>query len=405
MNLEYYNYDKGNFLGLEERLVRNSGNVTAPDSNYHSFYGDAFTFLGINPDERIRLSKLGLEDKRRELLLQLPSYKSEAAADEAVSGFVFNYKIGEDGRLYTSGVFEPMFLAINQFDLRERNGLPTRAFEIVTDLVLNNRNKVVLSYSPRGPAAFDKDPNNPYSKINGGDGYPNGQLFLYVGNEGGVDMLAVKISNEKALKQFMKKTFELAQRTKSEKEKIEVYHLNPVVSDFTLSEFLDYGWKNELAYEGKYETSYLDDVILEIRDRFSNRDSSIYGEQAISNWRRMARVEGVIRKEEITEEDIRGLYLGEIYDYGLERGERSVVLRGCVTNSVVNISGFRELLEGGRKNEFSSSGDLVYFGIGKKHKRWDYHFGTCVVCKSEGEVGPCEICKGCEKRFERGQIN
>ncbi len=32
---------------------------------------------------------------------------------------------------------------------------------------------------------------------------------------------------------------------------------------------------------------------------------------------------------------------------------------------------------------------------------WDYHNGTCVVCnKKNAEVGPCNICKECEKNFD-----
>lgn len=32
---------------------------------------------------------------------------------------------------------------------------------------------------------------------------------------------------------------------------------------------------------------------------------------------------------------------------------------------------------------------------------WDYHDGNCVVCnKKNAEVGPCNICKNCEKKFD-----
>lgn len=35
-------------------------------------------------------------------------------------------------------------------------------------------------------------------------------------------------------------------------------------------------------------------------------------------------------------------------------------------------------------------------------KKWDYHKGNCVVCKDRNlEVGPCSICKKCEKTFDK----
>lgn len=35
------------------------------------------------------------------------------------------------------------------------------------------------------------------------------------------------------------------------------------------------------------------------------------------------------------------------------------------------------------------------------NKSWEYHTGNCVVCGAEGvAVGPCSICKACEKKFD-----
>lgn len=37
---------------------------------------------------------------------------------------------------------------------------------------------------------------------------------------------------------------------------------------------------------------------------------------------------------------------------------------------------------------------------GEAPETWSYHKGSCVVCNKEGlEVGPCNICKDCEKKF------
>lgn len=35
------------------------------------------------------------------------------------------------------------------------------------------------------------------------------------------------------------------------------------------------------------------------------------------------------------------------------------------------------------------------------HGKWDYHDGSCVVCNTaKTQVGPCDICKDCEKKFD-----
>lgn len=47
-------------------------------------------------------------------------------------------------------------------------------------------------------------------------------------------------------------------------------------------------------------------------------------------------------------------------------------------------------------------GDTSYFkNLLNKEKDWDYHRGDCRVCESKNlEVGPCDICKTCEKTFD-----
>lgn len=37
-----------------------------------------------------------------------------------------------------------------------------------------------------------------------------------------------------------------------------------------------------------------------------------------------------------------------------------------------------------------------------KEKNWEYHTGICMACNSEGvDVGPCNICRSCEKKFDQ----
>lgn len=42
---------------------------------------------------------------------------------------------------------------------------------------------------------------------------------------------------------------------------------------------------------------------------------------------------------------------------------------------------------------------VAQFGVNNE-ETWDYHTGDCVVCKGKGiDVGPCNICQDCEKKF------
>ena len=41
----------------------------------------------------------------------------------------------------------------------------------------------------------------------------------------------------------------------------------------------------------------------------------------------------------------------------------------------------------------------------KNNKKWEYHTGDCVVCHAKGtDVGPCSICKNCEKDFDAQEM-
>ena len=39
------------------------------------------------------------------------------------------------------------------------------------------------------------------------------------------------------------------------------------------------------------------------------------------------------------------------------------------------------------------------FSEGGRQEKWDYHSGVCRVCGNSTEVGPCSICRTCEKKF------
>jgi len=61
------------------------------------------------------------------------------------------------------------------------------------------------------------------------------------------------------------------------------------------------------------------------------------------------------------------------------------------------ISNSRALKNTGRL----SSPFNFFFSGGKSEGKWEYHLGSCRVCHAESvEVGPCSVCKICERKFD-----
>lgn len=85
--------------------------------------------------------------------------------------------------------------------------------------------------------------------------------------------------------------------------------------------------------------------------------------------------------------------IDDIYSYGLSP-VREVVGGGCPTNK-----GFSIGLHGLTLQDIFSN-SIAQFGNESTATRWEYHLGSCVVCQSNYvDVGPCSICKDCEKKF------
>lgn len=370
-------------LALEDYGVSNS-----------FIFGNSLASLGVNLNEYNRLNKLSLEERVGEVLQQVRAYRNEVLEDKAVS-ILYNYWLSEGGELFTNSTLKPIFRALEQFDFRERGGLVIENFRRVSELIGENERKVVLSYSPAGAAAFMRGAENPYSGIN----YKDGQLYFYYREGDKVDSVAVKVGDEGVLGKLMPGVFELANRANSERERIESYLLNPVVSDFSIWEFLERDWGGDFIYEDKNGEIYnLRDVVFEVGERFRER--------RIIDICEGGSIEKILSKGEINSWDIFNIYAGEIVSYS-DGG--IISLGGSCGGREVSVSGLRGLLEGRRRDEFSGSGDLNFYRndimIERKQKGWSYHFGTCRVCERDLEVGPCEICKECEGKFDRGQIN
>jgi hypothetical protein len=60
-----------------------------------------------------------------------------------------------------------------------------------------------------------------------------------------------------------------------------------------------------------------------------------------------------------------------------------------------------EGLMGQHKGSCPTAGKTAFerFSEGNSNGKWEYHSGVCRVCGNSTDVGPCSICKTCEKRF------
>ena len=158
--------------------------------------------FGINLTEADRLRYLTPEDRFSEVYQGLMGYKKEVLEDSAVS-IPYSYWFGHDGRLYTHPDYhDKLRLAENQIDIRERGGLPLEGFRVLTRMLRENPNEVILWYSPPGDVSFDKDPNNPYTEVSP---YKNGQLYLQYFDtlEERVGNFAITVSNENIVSDLM----------------------------------------------------------------------------------------------------------------------------------------------------------------------------------------------------------
>lgn len=150
--------------------------------------------LSIVTDETAaRLNILTSEQRLAELKREMGSWANEAIENQVVS-LPYYYWFGDDGRLYRNPGKQEYDVV--KIDPDERSGWPKRGFEILGGELREIPNKVVLWYSPQGPAAFTDDPSNKYCTLK-----PFGYGQLYVQHFDGerVSAVAIKVHNEQVV--------------------------------------------------------------------------------------------------------------------------------------------------------------------------------------------------------------
>ncbi len=220
--------------------------------------------FGIDPHQESRsLEKLSPQKKIEVLYRQMRSYDKESVVDRLVSPPYF-YWFDLEGNPYKDPELKNR--ADIEIDEQERGGIYKANFGKVMDLARNNPHKVVLWYSPIGPACFENDgciPNK-FRGIN----YVDGQLYLNVFDGQKVNSIAIKVTKEVALDQFIPAN-SLSRNIADEKKRIQFVISHPEVMDLTLEQFLDREWLDVLVYTDHEGKNYsLVDVLLAIQNAF-----------------------------------------------------------------------------------------------------------------------------------------
>jgi hypothetical protein len=353
--------------------------------------------FGVTLQENKRLSLLTPKERYRELRQNLEAYTNEILEDRPVS-LLYHYWPDRQGKLFTDPSLKPIFALDLQFDPDERGGLPGLGFSCTSKLLLANPDKVVLWYSPKGSAAFDNSPQNPYSQIN----YDYGQLYIQYFDGGKINAVAVKVTNEDMLERFSPQIYQ-ANNNHDLKQKISDCLLQPVPLPESIDDFLSKDWLEGDIYQDKKGKKYsLSEVIGEIRMAFAGLKKP-----------RVETYDKTIAEmaaHEATERNVLRAYLLTIQRYQQINGLNQISLSGSCGGSTVSSSEIEELLGIKalfNKNPFqqivsihNSSYRLLTQSNNNDQEKWEYHDGHCRVCDKEPiPVGPCSICADCEKKF------
>ncbi len=354
--------------------------------------------FGISLQENKRLSLLTPQERYKEFRQNLEAYANEVLEDQPVSN-LYHYWPNHQGKLFTDPSLKSIFNLDTQFDPNERDDLPRIGFSHVAQLALASPDNVVLWYSPKGPASFDQDPQNPYSQII----YDYGQLYIQYFDGEKINAVAIKITNEEALRQFSSKIYE-ANNNSDLRKRISNCLLNPIRLSESIDDFLARDWVECDVYRDKKKGGkhFLSEVIKEIKTTFAGlkRTKIKIPDETMAD----------IVAHEITEKSIFDAYLQTIHHHQQKYGLSHIGLSGScggstvTTSEIENLLGIRQLFNDNFfKNSMiihSSSYRLLTQGGESSGGKWEYHNGRCRVCDKEPVlVGPCSICVDCEKKF------
>jgi len=295
---------------------------------------DTLRQFGVTTAESARLNTLSSEQGKQELRQQLEAYTNEVLENQPVS-LPYSYWFGKDQALYTDQSCQDLYQATSQFDPKERGGKYLIGFDQLTKDLRRNPGKVVLWYSPIGPASFDNDPDNPYTQIN----YDYGQLYVNFYDGKKVNALAVKIGNEEVVKLFFPESYFFTGQADPQSI-VSQFATRPFLTGLDIDDFLSHCPNNDFVYRGNHnEKYYLQDILLKIRDAFAGRKKT-----PVNTFDRTI---DELYQYQITEERLLRAYLQAIYAYQQKTHQPSMSLSGSCGGSQVDQKDIESILTSG----------------------------------------------------------
>jgi len=363
--------------------------------------GNPLKQFGITLDPNA-LRQLTPQEQLQEHKKNLESYTLEVLADRPVSS-LYNYWLDNSHKLYTDLSLQEKYLLDYQLDKRERNGIYFKGINTVGWLTVGYPGKVILWYSPKGPASFDHDPTNPYSAIN----YDYGQLYIQYYDGEKINAVALKVSDEKLLAD----QFPVLARTlgiEDERDRIAQCVLKPKVLPFSIDEFFDQEWG-----EGRiYKDYQIGEVMNEAREVFAGKQFKVILVDDIVERRKedLSKLPFSVNAlfYEQTSRQVLHDYLLTINRYFEVTGKTTLNLSGSCGGSTISegdingLLGIKDFIEEMSPMKVMSGYGSLNRRMAQSEQKWDYHDGgPCRDCgKDPAKVGPCNICIDCEKKYD-----
>ncbi len=335
--------------------------------------------------EAVRLREVSPQIGLTELTSNLSTYLDHGLTDTPVSKS-YRYELTSDGiqrPVLPDGTIAPPI----ETDMSQRGGITHLGAQAVfRSLSECDAGRVVLQYSPIGPASFETTHAGDYD----GGYYHEGQLYVYKKNDTGVvEATAITVTQESIIKRILSDfglTHPVNLSPKGE-EFISYYTLNPVSTNLTVGEFTNVLEESPLSWAvlhtDKHGREYnLSQVARLIRAAFGGTLKSEGDERATELVERFVAKKGTTS---LTKDHIRELYLTAVYEYGKRQGWSEVDIATACGGARHSMNALLDALTAlsGQNSIITPNMPLYRDMQSSLRPNKDTRFTTCPQCGSE----------------------
>lgn len=300
--------------------------------------GETIGSLSFDPNEAVRLKQLDVDHMREEFARNLEGFKGEVLDDIPVS-HKYHYYFDGQGNVFSHSDRLPIHRFENQFDPRERDGMPEQGFRKATQLLRGNPDTTVLWYSPPGAATLDADPSNPYANVT----FIYGQLYVMNYDGEKINGVAVKVDRdgEAAIKQLMPDVFHEAERSSTDYDRLSWFLQNPAMLAGDIGAITHHAWSDGVIYSGKENSVArknftVSQLMIDLRQRFDGAPNPQNEfDELVNN----------LRPEQLTDRaELAKVYLRLIMNHSTMQQDGKISLKGACGGSTVTSSDIEALL-------------------------------------------------------------